>query len=446
MASAELAGGQVRFGEVMSVVRVSGWSGPSLAIWASRTRSNRAIASGSLPADWYAAARLLSVLRVSGWSGPSLAIWASRTRSNRAIASGSLPAAWYATARLLSVYQGVGVVGAELGGSLASRTRSSRAIASGSLPAFCVRHREVAERGQGVGVVGAELGDLGVADALEQGDRLGSLPAAWYAMARLLSVIRVSGWSGPSLAIWASRTRSSRAIASGSLPAAWYAGEVVERGQGVGVVGAERAFEPLGGRLGHLQDLGVPSTAVVKNVREFALSLIGFGRPRIALPRRVEHGPPLRFGLFPGRQAVIGLRDRPAEGPSSSGWPANRVPTFSAARSRTSRSVTLSSTALFAGSAWVSRSWVRKSLIVWVLASAAIALSRLGSDGLRAALLGFRIPCPLGVDLGISFAIGPLAFSHPGGSPSHMPHDVPTIPATSVSKTGSPRSPGSCSA
>ena len=163
------------------------------------------------------------MVRVSGWSGPSLAIWASRTRSSRAIASGSLPAARYASG-------------------------------------------EVVERGQGVGVVGAELGDPGVADPLEQGDRLGelagglvrrrrgcralsgcrggrgrawrsrasrtrskraiaswSLPAAWYAKARLLSVVRVSGWSGPSLAISASRTRSNRAIASGSLPAAWYA-------------------------------------------------------------------------------------------------------------------------------------------------------------------------------------------------------------------------------
>ena len=74
------------------MARVSGWLGPSLAILASRTRSYRAIASGSLPASRYAAARLLSVVRVSGWSGPSLAIRASRTRSYSAIASGSLPA------------------------------------------------------------------------------------------------------------------------------------------------------------------------------------------------------------------------------------------------------------------------------------------------------------------------------------------------------------------
>ena len=69
-------------------------------------------------------------------------------------------------------------------------------------------------------MVGAEPGDLGVADAFEPAIALGSLPTAWYALARLVSVDRVLGWSGPSLAIWASRTRSNRAIASGSLPAA----------------------------------------------------------------------------------------------------------------------------------------------------------------------------------------------------------------------------------
>jgi hypothetical protein len=92
------------------------------------------------------------------------------------------------------------------------------------------------ERGQGAAVVVAELGDLGVADAFEEGDRVGELALVLVCQA-----------------------------------------ETVEHVQGLGVIGAKRAFESLGGRLGHLQDLGVSSTAVVKNVRENALSLIGFG-------------------------------------------------------------------------------------------------------------------------------------------------------------------------
>ena len=73
---------------------------------------------------------------------------------------------------------------------------------------------------------------------------------------------------------------------------------------------------------------------------------------------------------------MVGVRDRFAKGSFELRLVREPVTTFSAARSRTSRSVTSSSTELFSGSAWVSRSLMRKSLIVFVFASAATALSR----------------------------------------------------------------------
>ena len=232
------------------MARVWGWSGPSLAISASRTRSYSAIASVRLPAAMYATARLLSVLRVSGWSGP-------------------------------------------------------------------------------------QLGDLGVADALEQRDRLGELAGV-----------------------------------------AVRQGEVVEHVQGPGVVGAQSALEPLGGRFCHLHDLRVAPPAVAEDVSQLTLGDVGFGRSWVALPCRIQQGPPLGLGLLPGRQSMVGLAIVARRAVSSSGWSANRRPTFSAARSSTSRSVTWSSAALLAGSAWVSRSWVRNSLIAWDFASDVTALSR----------------------------------------------------------------------
>ena len=66
------------------------------------------------------------------------------------------------------------MVGAELG-DLGVADALEQGDRLGELADGLVRRGEVVERGQGVGVVGAELGDLGVADALEQGDRLGEL-------------------------------------------------------------------------------------------------------------------------------------------------------------------------------------------------------------------------------------------------------------------------------
>ena len=186
----ELAGGLVRQARLSSVVRVSGWSGPSLAIWASRTRSSRAIASGSLPAAWYATAEVVERGQGVGVVGAELGDLASRTRSNSAIASGSLPAAWYAMARLLSVVRVSGWSGPSLA-IWASRTRSNRAIASGSLP------------------------------------------ADWYALARLSSVVRVSGWSGPSLAICGVADALEQGDRLGELAGfPVRQGEIVERGAG----------------------------------------------------------------------------------------------------------------------------------------------------------------------------------------------------------------------
>ena len=50
-----------------------------------------------------------------------------------------------------------------------------------------VRLCKAAKRGQGVGVVGAELGDPGVADALEQGDRLVELAGASVSQGELIA-------------------------------------------------------------------------------------------------------------------------------------------------------------------------------------------------------------------------------------------------------------------
>ena len=79
-------------------------------------------------------------------------------------------------------------------------------------------------------MVGAELGDQPIAHALLEADRLGE-PAGGLVRDR----------------------------------------EVVELGPGVGMVRTECALGRLGGLFGHLQDFGVASTAVMKNVRECAL-------------------------------------------------------------------------------------------------------------------------------------------------------------------------------
>ena len=77
--------------------------GALFATWASRTCSNRVIASAVLPARRYARAKLLRVVSVDGWSGPRFVTRASRTFSNRAMALAVLPASSYAPAKLSSV-------------------------------------------------------------------------------------------------------------------------------------------------------------------------------------------------------------------------------------------------------------------------------------------------------------------------------------------------------
>ena len=110
----QLAGGLVRPGQVVQVLRVSGWSAPSFLHCSVADLLEQGDGLGQLAGGLVRPARLLSVVRVSGWSAPSFFTWASRTCSYRAMASGSLPAAWYATARLLQGGEGVGVVGPQL--------------------------------------------------------------------------------------------------------------------------------------------------------------------------------------------------------------------------------------------------------------------------------------------------------------------------------------------
>ena len=62
-------------------------------------------------------------------------------------------------------------------------------------------------------MVGAELGD-GVADALEQSDRLGELAGGLVRRGEVVEGGQGVGVVRAELPIWASRTRSNRSIAS----------------------------------------------------------------------------------------------------------------------------------------------------------------------------------------------------------------------------------------
>ena len=210
-------------------------------------RSSRAIASGSPSAAWYTVARLLSVFRVPGWSGPSLVITASRTRSSRAIALGLLADELVRRGEVAESAQGIGVVGAELA-DFGVADALVQGDCLGQLAGGLVCQGEIVEPLQGFGVVGAELGDHAVAVALEQGNRLGELAGG---LVRLGEAVE----RGKGVAVVAAELGGGGGGGGGGDPGVADAleqddrlgdladrlvrhGEVVERGQSVGVVGA----------------------------------------------------------------------------------------------------------------------------------------------------------------------------------------------------------------
>ena len=79
---------------------VSAWSGPSLAFIFSSVCSNRGTALPNWPSFMYAEARLPIVWSVWGWSGARLAFLFSRVCWNSGSALSSRPLIWYACARL----------------------------------------------------------------------------------------------------------------------------------------------------------------------------------------------------------------------------------------------------------------------------------------------------------------------------------------------------------
>ena len=120
------------------------------------------------------------MVRVSGWSGPSLAIcWRQRTRSKSGDRLGELAGGPVRPGEVVERGQGVGVVGAELGDLGVADVLEQR-HGLGELAGGLVRPRGCSA-GEGVGVVGAELGDLGVSVSSNSGRASSSLPAAWYA-------------------------------------------------------------------------------------------------------------------------------------------------------------------------------------------------------------------------------------------------------------------------
>ena len=138
------------------------------------------------------------MVRVSGWSGPSTRSWSASSSVERGDGPGRVPGLAPPVGEVVAGGQGVGVVGAQDPQLVGEQLRRTRSTAPAGSPA-CPRQR-----------------------------------------ARLLRVVRVSGWSGP-------RTRSRSASSSvergdgpGRVPGlAPPVGEVVAGGQGVGVVGTE---------------------------------------------------------------------------------------------------------------------------------------------------------------------------------------------------------------
>ena len=75
-------------------------------------------------------------------------------------------------------------------------------------------------------------------------------------LARLLTLVAVSGWSGPSTLSRIARARSIERPGLGDRPASKQAGEVVEARGGVGMVGAERLLADRQGALVERLGLG----------------------------------------------------------------------------------------------------------------------------------------------------------------------------------------------
>ncbi len=175
-------------------------------------------------------------------------------------------------------------------------------------------------------------------------------------------------------------------------------------------------------------------------MRELALNLIGFSRPRVALPRRVEHGPHLAFGFLPGREAVIGVRNRPAE----------RTFEFRPVREPRSHLFGRAVENFQKRDLVLNRIVRRLGLRQQVLREEVVDRLRLRGLGAGPGFGGDRL-VTLGVSYGVllGFRIPPrwaLIFASRSPSArsrsatrarfaSHMPHDVPTIPASSASTT-----------
>ena len=123
------------------------------------------------------------------------------------------------------------------------------------------------------------------------------------AAARLLRMARVLGWSGPRMRSASARVRSYRGMARSRSPAdSVGVGEVVARGQGVGVVGAE-------------DPLAVGQGALVQ------------GDGRVQVPRRLgrrRRGCCARSGCRGGRRRGS-ARGRPGCA-RTGGWPRSRSP------------------------------------------------------------------------------------------------------------------------
>ena len=176
---------------------MSGWSSPRIRRRRVRVSSSRCAGLLVLAQSVRSTARLLAEVRVSGWSSPRTRRRRVRVSSSRARACSCSPSARRSAARLLAE--------ARVSGWSSPRTRRRRVRVSSS------RARAARAR-----------------------------PASRRSAARLLAEVRVSGWSSP-------RTRRRRVRVSSSRCAgllvlaqrAQVGGEVVGRGEGVGVVVAE---------------------------------------------------------------------------------------------------------------------------------------------------------------------------------------------------------------
>ena len=166
------------------LIRVSGWSGPSLDfLWASvSSKSGRALSS--FPACVVAVSQVAHAGEGVGVVGAELGLPQRQRLLEERQGLVQLPGGLVAIRQVVHALEGVGVVGAELGLHQGQRLLEKRQGLV-QLPGVLVAQRQVVHAGEGVGVVGAELGLhpgqrlLGGAGPCPASRRPGSPPPGW---------------------------------------------------------------------------------------------------------------------------------------------------------------------------------------------------------------------------------------------------------------------------